>query len=377
MAGTREKEAGAGVLGAGAAQGAYQQAGYSTKHYVDRHTRKGGSGGVTADQIRSQDKALKTNKKKFGMHLPQGSPGRDNVGYHRAYPAHLPYSRPIRILSHTHEGRLGNAVGATITTAGGVAAVTAAHRKMNKSFGVEIEKKSVVETLKSKPVQNTRGENTKAGAALGAGMYGALGGGLGAAHGRSVARGGIRALHEVGAAPSKARAAGIVTGHAVRTGGRVGAVGAAVGAGLGAATGVTSRARRKSTRKESPMSKRFGVDMGHVSKADKPNAAPSSGRQAAGTVFGAYHSAVAGKKGRKLGAVGSSVGHGVAGGVAGAGAGAGAGAALGGALSRSKEGAKVGGIVGAQLGQMTGVYAGNHRAVMTNSAKGRYKKESK
>lgn len=97
----------------------------------------------------------------------------------------------------------------------------------------------------------------------------------------------------------------------------------------------------------------FGIDHGDFSKADtQPKA--SAGRYAAGTAFGAYHSAFAGKKGKKVGAVGSSLGHSIGG------------AALGGALGAVTHKPALAGIGG---------YAGNAMAVRSNQAKGRYKPE--
>jgi hypothetical protein len=121
-----EEEAGAGVVGAGAGQGAYQEAGYSIKHHVDRVTRKGNPG-VTPEQIKLQNKTLAPLKSKYGMHLPKGSPGRNNVGYHRAYPLELPHARTIRTLAHTHEGKLGIAIGAGATLAGATGAAALVH----------------------------------------------------------------------------------------------------------------------------------------------------------------------------------------------------------------------------------------------------------
>jgi hypothetical protein len=126
-----EKEAAAATVGAGAAQGAYQGVGYGTKHYVDRHTRKGGKG-VTPEQVRLQDKTLKPLKSKYGMRLPHGDPKRDNTGYHRNYPKELPHGGTIRALGHTHEGKLGVAVGAGVTVVGGGTALLAARHRVNK-----------------------------------------------------------------------------------------------------------------------------------------------------------------------------------------------------------------------------------------------------
>lgn len=128
----REDEGVAAFGGAAAGQGLYQEAGYSTKHHVDRHTRKGNPG-VSAAQVKLQDKTLKPLKAKHGMHLPHGSPGRDNVGYHRAYPTELPHGRAIRVLGHTHEGKLGIAIGAGATVGGAAFAAGGAHHEMKKA----------------------------------------------------------------------------------------------------------------------------------------------------------------------------------------------------------------------------------------------------
>jgi hypothetical protein len=113
------------------------------------------------------------------------------------------------------------------------------------------------------------------------------------------------------------------------------------------------------------MTSAFGIEHDYVSKAE-PNAKPSSGRMATGAYFGWGHSAVAGRKGAKLKAVGSSLGHGIVGNAAGGAAGSAIGS-LGGEKGR---------VIGAALGSTSGLLAGNARAVVTNSRKGRYKPES-
>lgn len=170
----RETEAAGGALGAAAGQGAYQAAGYQTKHFVDARTRRGGKG-VTPQQVRMQDTVLKPLKKEFGMGLPKGSPGRNNVGYHRSYPKTLPYGKVIRTLGHTHEGRKGVAIGAAATLAGAGLGLASAHRiaeskgkSVRKSaFGVEDER------LVSKSAQRPTGTQ-QAGSMLATGGAGAL-----------------------------------------------------------------------------------------------------------------------------------------------------------------------------------------------------------
>lgn len=103
----------------------------------------------------------------------------------------------------------------------------------------------------------------------------------------------------------------------------------------------------------------FGVDMGTVSKADQKQ--PSTGRVVTTALLPGYHGAVAGKKGRKLGAVGSEVGHAMAGGLAGS--------TLAAVATRGKS------LNAARIGNVAGGYAGAARAAHTNQAKGRYKPE--
>ena len=111
----------------------------------------------------------------------------------------------------------------------------------------------------------------------------------------------------------------------------------------------------------------FGVEHGYPISKDQPNAAPTAGRRALGTVVGPWHSAVAGKKGRKLGAVGSTMGHALVGNIVGGTAGALVG----------RVGGAEGAIRGARIGGLAGTYGGATRAVTTNSRKGRYKPQSR
>lgn len=95
----------------------------------------------------------------------------------------------------------------------------------------------------------------------------------------------------------------------------------------------------------------------------------STGRAAAATFFGPYHSAVAAKPGKKLRATGRTLGHSLAGGVGGATGGA----ALGAIATRGKNPAApiISGQVGGQAGSATGAYTG----FRANNKRGRYKVE--
>lgn len=130
----------------------------------------------------------------------------------------------------------------------------------------------------------------------------------------------------------------------------------------------TRRAQAARQQRNSSIGKSaFGVEDPRLVKADSSNREyprATAGRLATGTAFGWGHSAVAGKKGRKLGAVGSSLGHSVSGSAAGGIAGAGVGQLVGGARGR-----RLGVVAGGSLGY----YAGNHVAVRANQRKGRLK----
>lgn len=93
----------------------------------------------------------------------------------------------------------------------------------------------------------------------------------------------------------------------------------------------------------------FGIDHGEISKATDPNTGkkPSAGRRVLASAYPVFHGAAAGKKGKKLRAVGNEYGGSLAGGTAGGLAGA--------ALTRGRAlgvygGAIGGGITGSQLG---------------------------
>lgn len=101
----------------------------------------------------------------------------------------------------------------------------------------------------------------------------------------------------------------------------------------------------------------FGVDHGEeISK--KAGKKPSTERKVAAGVFGGYHSAVAGKSGKKLRATARTVAHETVGGLAGG---------VGGSV-----------IAGPRLGvpaAFTGAVAGSQTALKENNRRGYYKKE--
>lgn len=94
----------------------------------------------------------------------------------------------------------------------------------------------------------------------------------------------------------------------------------------------------------------------------KSSGNPSAGRQAAAGAFGAYHSAVAGRKGKKLEATGKTLGAGIAGNLVGNAAGA--------ALTR---GNPAGAILGGGIGAAGGAIGMSRH----NNRKGLYKPEVK
>lgn len=118
----------------------------------------------------------------------------------------------------------------------------------------------------------------------------------------------------------------------------------------------------------------FGVDHGATfSKADsstapvpQKNGTPSGGRYAAGYMFGPFHGAVAGRKGKKLRAAGSQLGYSL-GGTA-------AGTALGGAISGAAHG-KAGLAAGSLIGT-AGAVGGSMYGTRRNQRLGRYKPEA-
>jgi hypothetical protein len=99
-----------------------------------------------------------------------------------------------------------------------------------------------------------------------------------------------------------------------------------------------------------------------VAKADQSK--PSRGRLAAGTLFPGFHGAIAGKKGRKLGATGVELGSGVAGSVAGSLVGLGAHVASDGRIP-----------AGMPVARWAGNATGANMATRHNQMKGRYKTE--
>lgn len=101
----------------------------------------------------------------------------------------------------------------------------------------------------------------------------------------------------------------------------------------------------------------FGVDHGDFAKADKQ----SGGRRILTSAFPGYHAGIAGKKGKKLRAVGNELGGGVAGGAAGQLAGL--------AASRGRSTALAGGL--SMAGAITGSQMGGNR----NQRKGYLKSE--
>lgn len=157
--------------------------------------------------------------------------------------------------------------------------------------------------------------------------------------------------------------------------GKYGMAGIAIGGGALAPVAVGAKKKQKKTiaRQEKKLAAQrqqlkgiqkmstsaFGVDHGsEFSKADPPQKKMSTGREVTGTLFGGWHGAVAGKKGKKLGAAGTGFGAGIGGSAAGA-----VGAGL---LTRGK---------GTQLGSQAGALGGNNWAVRRNQAKGRLKPE--
>lgn len=126
--------------------------------------------------------------------------------------------------------------------------------------------------------------------------------------------------------------------------------------------GLTHRGAHVHTRQKMEFGKSaFGVDLTAADVIAKADDKPSTGRYAAGTAFGAYHAAAAGKKGQKLKAVGSTMGHQATGYLGGAAAGA--------ALGRGR-------LLPTAVGASAGALAGSARAVHSNQAHGRYKPQS-
>lgn len=124
---SQQKEAAREALGATAggwaAQGAYQGAGYAAKHRAQRKYAYGSSGqgrqafltnpdGSKSFRTKSQsDKRIKAAEKQTGTR--RGTPEFD-----RRYPKTLPEWKTHRVLGLTHRGKIGTAVGGTLTAAG-------------------------------------------------------------------------------------------------------------------------------------------------------------------------------------------------------------------------------------------------------------------
>lgn len=144
---------------------------------------------------------------------------------------------------HSHRVPTKMPKGKVAAVGAGVAAVvTGAH---------EARKKKLVAKADAKPAwkrpsqQNTRKENVKVGATVGGGIWGGLGAAGGSHHGAKQAKAGVKSLKAIGAAPSRARTAGIVTGNALRHGGKTAAVLGGAGAALGATEGALMQAKKK------------------------------------------------------------------------------------------------------------------------------------
>lgn len=115
------------VYGAAAGQAAYQAAGYGAKHankkindpkiYKNPKTRRGG---YTKTEYK---KKIEGNKKAHGISDP--AKRSDWKGFQRNYPKDVPGGKIVRVLSHTHGGKTGMAVGAAATAAGAALAVKA------------------------------------------------------------------------------------------------------------------------------------------------------------------------------------------------------------------------------------------------------------
>jgi hypothetical protein len=100
----------------------------------------------------------------------------------------------------------------------------------------------------------------------------------------------------------------------------------------------------------------FGVDDSRISKADEKKA--TGGRIATGAIVSGWHGAAAGKKGKKLRAMGNEVG--------GSALGSAAGSTLGAVVSRGKS-------TGALAGSMIGSYAGGAGGTVRAQRMGHYK----
>jgi len=111
----------------------------------------------------------------------------------------------------------------------------------------------------------------------------------------------------------------------------------------------------------------FGVDHGGISKAERKSSGnPSVARMAAGGLFSPYHAAVAGRKGKKLRAVGNQAGGAALGTLPGA-------ALMGVGAATRKPGMAMGGQLLGGAGGIAGGVAGTRRA----NRKGYFKPEEK
>lgn len=113
-----KKMAAAGVLGGLTGQGIYQTAGYEAKHRASGQEAKAGL------SRSKKDKKLKPVKAKYGNFTAK---------MYRNYPKDLPGAKINRVLSWTHRGRSGTALGTAITIGAGSAATAVARRAKEKS----------------------------------------------------------------------------------------------------------------------------------------------------------------------------------------------------------------------------------------------------
>lgn len=214
--------------------------------------------------------------------------------------------------------------------------------EMSKSaFGVALESEDVAKAFDKTRARNASDKKLRSQLSRSEGLGAATGGGI----------------YTAAKAPKGKR------GEAFREHGRYMSGGKSKGGLVGTKKpGLTHRGAYVHTRQKMEFGKSaFGVDLTTADVIAKADDKPSTGRYAAGTAFGAYHSLAAGKKGKKLKAAGSSLGHSAAGYLGGAAAGA--------ALGRGR-------LLPTALGASTGALAGSARAVHSNQEHGRYKPQS-
>lgn len=164
-----------------------------------------------------------------------------------------------------------------------------------------------------------------------------------------------------------------------KTHAKVGLTGVGAGVGLG---GYAELSHKKRLKQESAKNKRTlasqRVALGKrdwskpvtefSKKATDPHKSPkvepkyTTGRAATATLFGGFHSAIAGKRGKKLRSTGRSVGYSVGGNVLGSAAGL--------ALTRGR------GVGAARALGSAGSYTGNYKAFRASNKKGYYKQQS-